>query len=204
MTPSAVMLLGVSVMLLQVLQTKNYLFWPLLGPQTPTINSLGMSLEVLFLLSEVPRPAAKPYGHWLCGVPSLNYHKRVNFAGDGRSGRAPRRGTGASRRVVHQHLQQHSALGCCSVLRFSEEVAGTASQLRAGILHARKTTEQGKPSEQGPEHAKMYRALHGLLDGCPTRLSGRAGHPEFVPPRLSFAAGWGWCRSPSASPSQAD
>lgn len=79
-------------MLLQVLQTKNCLLWPLLGAKKPPINGPGMLLQVLFLLSEVPRPAARPHGHWLCRVPSLNYYRRVHCRETGVPG-APRRRT---------------------------------------------------------------------------------------------------------------
>ena len=39
-----------------------------------------MSLQVLFLVSEVLSPAAKPHGHWLAGGPSLNYYRHAHFA----------------------------------------------------------------------------------------------------------------------------
>lgn len=67
-------------MLLQVLQPLKPLFLTILRASKPPSNRPSMSLQVLFLVSEVLQPAAKPHGHWLCGVPSLNYHRRAHFA----------------------------------------------------------------------------------------------------------------------------
>jgi hypothetical protein len=64
-------------MLLQVLQASNRSFGGVFGSTKSRDCWLGMSFEVLFLLSEESELSAKPHRQWLGGLPSLNYYRRV-------------------------------------------------------------------------------------------------------------------------------